>query len=133
MYNSTSCITSRHHWCSDAACRCRCHQRADGTNQGPDRTAGKLTPLATILAETLVKQEYNASTRPIDREASGREEIDSGAIGPADLARLSDPSLHDCAYCGKPTDKRFTICCDCFDKHEKGKTAEERREQRAGR
>jgi len=123
MYTSSHCLTSRHRSCADAACRCLCHKRADDTNQGPS------------TKEFWRKWELDKARRRLERDkVILQSEVDQvGAIGPADVARLSDPGLHPCAYCSKPTHKDFTICDECFDRYEKGKTAEERREQRAER
>lgn len=118
MFHSTPCLTSRHRACADAACRCICHRRADGANRGPSLSqiadgerANKRRP-ASVWADT---------------------PPDADTISPADQARLQDPELHPCAYCGKPSDKRLAICDECFDIYEKGKTAEERAAARAQR
>jgi hypothetical protein len=132
-YTSTPCLTSRHRSCADLACRCRCHEKADGTNRGPgpDRTVGKLTSPPTTGPNFW--RDYNALAARRRLERAGVVLPDSDTVSPADQARLADPSMHPCTYCSKLTEKEFTICQECFDLHEKGKTAEERREQRAER
>ena len=122
MYTSTSCLTSRHRSCADAACRCLCHKRADGTNQGPS------------TKEFWRKWELDKAKRRLEHDkVILQSEVDQvGVIGPADVARLTDMT-HECQECNKPMtveDKGFSVCDECFEKHYHYATPEERKARR---
>lgn len=134
MYTSTPCLTRQHSTCADAACRCTCHRRPDGTNQGPGNKSTKVEVRAIRQPNFWTQWNADAAKRRLIRD--GVLKIDDDTI------KLANANPNDvvgtCADCHKKMTKAeggltFAVCDNCWDKNVKGKSPAERKAQRAAR